>query len=60
MFKNPNEFPLKPMDEITGIALEARSKEASAMAKLDPLSFTTNVPKKSKARAIISWLLLHL
>jgi hypothetical protein len=29
------------MDEITGIALEARSKEASALAKMDPLSFTT-------------------
>ena len=54
LFKNASEFPLKPMDEMTGIALEARSKEASVKAKLDPLSFTTNQKIRSKARAIIS------
>ena len=44
LFKNSDEFPLTPMDEVTGVALEARSKEASYLAKQDPLSFTTNVP----------------
>ena len=38
-----------------GRFLEARSKEASRLAELDPISFTTNnLEIKSKSRVVLS------